>query len=509
MEAQIAGLRPEGETNIFAGLSQAVESLEGTTATRRHIVLLTDGWSTSGDYDALLERMAAANITLSAVGAGAGGDEGTLSRLAEAGGGRYYSAANPATIPDIFLKETQQVSGQQIIEEAFFPIQTSSSPILRGLEEGLPALLGYNGTTPKAAAQTVLVSSRDDPVLAQWQYGLGRSVAWTSDTTGRWARDWIGWPGFNRFFSQLVAWTFPGEEAGGIEAEFVTDGDETRLRLESLESDGTPRDFYETTVTLVSPGLDSSLVRLQQTGPGIYEAPLGRIPPGAYAARVSQTRPGATPLGRTVGLVAPTATEYRVLGTNQQFLSALRQGTGGRAIATPEDVWVHDLQSTAFATDLWPLLLLLALLLWPLDVAIRRVSLQRGDFALARAWTGSRWRAWRGRTAAPSPPVEGLLAAKGRAGGGRSRASLWSAGPSRESMPDSLAPAETAGRAPTVAERAGAAVSEPQAVPPEGSADAPAVTPGDQPGDPLSADPATTPDDTLSRLREAKRRARR
>src|SRR5690606_7658638 len=113
-----------------------------------------------------------------------------LKRLATNGGGRYYSAPNAATIPDIFLKETQQVSGQQIVEEAFFPIQISSSPILRQIE-ALPQLLGYNGTTAKPAAQTVLVTARDDPLLAQWQYGLGRSVAWTSDSTGRWAKSWI------------------------------------------------------------------------------------------------------------------------------------------------------------------------------------------------------------------------------------------------------------------------------------------------------------------------------
>jgi len=64
------------------------------------------------------------------------------------------------------------------------------------------------------------VTARDDPLLAQWQYGLGRSVAWTSDSTAKWARNWLGWKGFSQFFSQLVGWTFPGEETGGIEASF-------------------------------------------------------------------------------------------------------------------------------------------------------------------------------------------------------------------------------------------------------------------------------------------------
>ena len=190
LQAQISGIRADGQTNIFAGLDQAVQSLEGVTATRRHIILLTDGWSSSGQYDEILAKMKADGITLSTVGAG-GGANPFLEELATKGGGRFYAAANPASIPDIFLKETQQVSGQQIVEEPFFPILTSSSPIMRGLDDGLPQLRGYNGTTAKPAAQTVLVTARDDPLLAQWQYGLGRSVAWTSDSTGRWAKDWL------------------------------------------------------------------------------------------------------------------------------------------------------------------------------------------------------------------------------------------------------------------------------------------------------------------------------
>ena len=188
LQGNIAGIQPLGQTNIFAGLEQAVDSLEDTVATRRHIILLTDGWSSSGQYDAIIARMKAAGITLSTVGAG-GGSNPFLQGLAKSGGGRFYDAANPASIPDIFLKETQQVSGQQIVEETFHPIITSSSPILRGLDQGFPQLLGYNGTTAKPAAQTVLVTARDDPLLAQWQFGLGRSVAWTSDSTGRWARE--------------------------------------------------------------------------------------------------------------------------------------------------------------------------------------------------------------------------------------------------------------------------------------------------------------------------------
>lgn len=484
LQGQIAGMQPVGQTNIFAGLEQAVGSLETATATRRHIILLTDGWSSSGQYEQILERMKAAGITLSTVGAG-GGSNPFLEGLAERGGGRFYDAANPASIPDIFLKETQQVSGQQIIEEPFFPILTSSSPILRGLEDGLPRLRGYNGTTAKPAAQTVLVTARDDPLLAQWQYGLGRSVAWTSDSTGRWARDWMGWSGFSRFFSQLVAWTFPGEETGGIEARFDTQGGRTTLHVESVEPDGSPRDFYDTSAVVVGPDLEPRGVSLVQVAPGVYEARLGEVDAGAYAVRITQLRPGSSPLGRTLGLVAPTSAEYRVLGPNEAFLATVRTATGGSVVATPLDPWVRDITATSRFTDLWPYLLVLALLLWPLDIALRRVSIGRREFAAAGAWVrgiGGRRR----RVAARTATGAGLLAARDRAASTEARAALRaeSAGD-----PEPIAPVLTS---------APAAPPGPASAPPTVSAPPAAPAPS----------PAAAAPDTLARLREAKRRAR-
>ncbi len=491
LEGDIRGIQPLGTTNIFTGLEQAVGSLEKVSATRRHIILLTDGWSSSGQYDQIIARMKAAGITLSTVGAG-GGANPFLEQLAKQGGGRFYAAANVSSIPDIFLKETQQVAGQQIIEEKFFPIQAGSSPILRGINDGFPQLLGYNGTTIKSAAQLVLVSPRDDPLLAQWQYGLGRSVAWTSDSTGRWAKNWVGWPGFTKFFSQLVGWTFPGVETGGIEASFETLGGKTRLHVQSVESDGSPRDFYTTMATLVGPDFVPVQVALDQVAPGVYEKDLGEIESGAYAVRISQMRPGAPALGRTVGLVEPVAGEYRLLGVNTPFLAALRAATGGREVTLPTDPWIHDLRLTSSFTELWPWLLILALLLWPLDIALRRVSLGRRELVDARSWIGRRWRG-RGAAAPRTVASEGLLASRDRTAGSAARAAL-------------LRGPETA---PVVKEiQTGA--PPPTAVPGPSPNTSPSPSPsqGTNSPKPAVADPATEEPDTLTRLREAKRRAR-
>ena len=261
----------------------------------------------------------------------------------------------------------------------------------------------------------------------------------------------------------------------------------TTLRVESVGPDGSPRDFYATSVVMVDPVLEQRTVDLAQVAPGVYEAPIGELTPGAYALRVTQTLAGAAAVGRTLGLVAPTPAEYRLLGTNEPLLAAIRDATGGRPVATAEDVWLHDLGTTARETPLWPLLLVLALLLWPLDVFLRRVQVTRRDLAAAGAWVRG-IPARRGRVAARPVPVEGMLAARERATSDATRSALR-----REAAAGSPADADPA--------RGTAA----------GPAPSPAVSPAAAAVPARPPEPAGTtanePADTLARLRDAKRRA--
>jgi hypothetical protein len=235
---------------------------------------------------------------------------------------------------------------------------------------------------------------------------------------------------------------------------------------------------------LVGPDLTPHEVGLDQVAPGVYETDLGQIDSGAYAVRITQSRPGAAALGRTVGLVEPVAAEYRLLGINTALLASLRAATGGHEVALPTDPWTHDLRSTASFAELWPWLLVLALLLWPFDIALRRVSIGRRELADGRAWLGRRWRGR--RAAAPrTTAAAGMLAARDRAAGAGARAALRQPESPGVETPESRPP--VGGPQPT----------SPSAA--SGEDAAPATSPA-----PTTAEPA----DTLARLREAKRRAR-
>ncbi|MEX2135375.1 MAG: VWA domain-containing protein [Chloroflexota bacterium] len=461
------GFKADGQTNIYAGLKAAYDDLIRNPAKLRHIILITDGWSQSGAYDALLADMKKAGITLSTIGTG-GGSAAILRRLAEQSGGRYYEADDATRIPDIFLKETIRTAGEQIVEEPFQPVPSSPSEILRGLDPGrLPSLLGYNATTAKGTATVALLTGRDDPLLAQWQYGLGRSVAWTSDVRQQWATQWIGTEAFGTMTAQLVAWTLPPRDEQGIDVQFSPGRDgELNVEVTSLDDDGAPRNFYRTVLRMVAPDLAPLQSTLTQVGPGRYAGTVRADQPGAYLVRVAQTRDGADSANRTLGVVSPAAEEFRRLGVDSEALGRYAGAGQGRQIqldpSDPEivrQVWTHDIAAAAFPTPIWPWLLLLAMILVPIDVGVRRVALTRGDFVRARTWVA------RGvGLAKPAPEVVPGLAEL-RAARGRSQRRADRSVRRKAEPPPAQAPGEAASAATPATPATPAEPGEPDAGP--------------------------------------------
>jgi hypothetical protein len=278
LEVAIGAIPANGQTNIYAGLAAAEESLVALPARLKHIILLTDGWSHSGAYDELTARLAEQGITLSVVAAGGGSAE-YLADLARKGGGQYYPAATMSEVPQIFLKETVRAVGDYVIEEPFLPVPVTSgagegpaSPILRGLDlTAAPPLLGYNGTTPKTAAHLALLTPRGDPLLATWQYGLGRSAAWTADLSGRWAKNWLTWADFARFAGQLVTWTLPRSGDEKLDLRVVVNGGQAMLEaaMSGAEQTTPPARIM---AQLLTPTGESIETELRPTGANRYEA---------------------------------------------------------------------------------------------------------------------------------------------------------------------------------------------------------------------------------------------
>jgi hypothetical protein len=351
--------------------------------------------------------------------------------MAALGGGRFHFTDRAANIPQIFTQETTAIQRSYLIEERFFPnlgrsAFASRHAIFQAMETAnitlVPPLFGYVGTSPKDSAQVILETHLGDPLLAAWDYGLGRSVAFTSDASGRWARSWVSWDGFPTFWSNLVRWTISEGRESILESLVTFEGDQAQLTVDALNPDGTFINNLELEANVIFPSGDISQVRFHQTSPGQYTSHFTPDTEGAYLIHIAGTAEGGdSEIGQTLGWVLGYSPEYRQLEPDGSLLDQMSDITGGRLLAAspsewaPEKAFEHDLPVQSAARPIWPLLLLLAVVLLPIDIAARRLVVTRSD--LNRVWIATFGRLGISTDAGPerARQVARLFEAKSRA----------------------------------------------------------------------------------------------
>jgi uncharacterized membrane protein/secreted protein with Ig-like and vWFA domain len=404
---QTGTIRADGGTDIMAGVRLASQALPEDDSTVKHIILLTDGGADPTGIPELVRQMNQDyGITLSSVGVGPGAAP-FLPQLAQEGQGVYHFTDDPASIPEIFAEEVTLATRSYIIEQAFFPRQASPSPILQGIDSA-PQLLGYIGVTAKSAAQVILVNpdspnpDNPDPILAAWQYGLGKSVAWTSDATGRWAKSWVSWDQFARFWAQTVRYTISEGTPtatdvrvsgfGGAEA-----GEAATISVDAKTDAGAFLNGLTVQANVIAPDGATHVITLTQSAPGRYTGEFNPTKEGAYLIRIAGGEAGSeAAIAQTAGWVLSYSPEYQIAlpaenesntaPPNVRFLVQLAQATGGGNVTGEyARVFAHDLPPPPSAAQpVWPWLLVFATLLLPFDIAVRRVVITRSD--LRRAW---------------------------------------------------------------------------------------------------------------------------
>ena len=372
---RISMLRASGGTDIYSALLAAYNSLRNVRATQKHITLLTDGQSWRGQYQTLIQKMRQDRITLSTVAIGSDADKQWLSEMARLGDGRYYFTERFVDIPKIVYREVSLATRVAEVQGKIAPLFVSPSPILRGINlDNMPPLTGYVATQPKDAATIVLKTARGDPLLAQWQYGLGRVAAWTSDAEGLWTSDWVLRPQYSRIWDQAVRWTMAPPIDRGLQLSVAVNGNQATISADSVDHNGHFINLADTRAQVQSPDGSRVMVPLQQTAPGRYQATVPSSKPGLYRVDVYQVRQGQPASSETTGFSVPGSAEFLMLGSNDSLLKELASTTGGRAIQDPAAAFGRQgMPSTPGWEPLWPYLLGMALLLLPLEIAIRRI----------------------------------------------------------------------------------------------------------------------------------------
>jgi uncharacterized membrane protein len=374
-----------GGIYIFDSLKEAEKIIAKTNKLSKFIILLADG-SDSEQQDGakeLVRKMRGNDVMLTVVAIGDGSDVPFLKSIAATGGGRFHLTDKAANLPTIFTEETALAQRSYIVERDFFPKAGAGGPILSGIA-AMPQLQGYVATTAKPAAQVVLRASESDPLLVTWQYGLGRAVAFTSDATGRWAKAWVNWPEFPKFWAQAIRWTILERTQSAVQARVTQRGEQTLIEADMPNPETVPADTKLTATVIDSEG-QMREVNLLQIAPGHFEAETFLDQPGAYFLRITSALSTPLPAGEgnaksvlhgetTLAWVKPYSSEYAPSSGGEDVLKDWAALGGGEVLSAGPQAFVLNAPAAASRTDLFPYLLALAALLLPFDVGVRRIA---------------------------------------------------------------------------------------------------------------------------------------
>lgn len=396
---RIMTLAAGGGTVMYPALEQAYAALAGSTSNIKHVILLSDGHSMPGDFDGVARQLAAAGITVSSIAVGPDADRMLLARIAQLSGGRVYVTDSARPLPQIFARETILTSRSGLFEQPFAPTLrvAADEPVLRGFVPAeIPMLRGHVVMAAKPLAQLPLTRAHAegaDPIVAYWQVGLGRTVAITTGLWPQWGPDWLAWEGFSKFWAQCVR--YAARPAQSTEFHLIAQV-EGGVGTVVLEAQGVPPAAWGSLAVageVVDAQFNVRPLEVQPTGPGRFEARFAAPDPGTYIARLGYRYGSGADVTSGVlqtGLVVTYSPEYGDVTHNESLLTELARQTGGRLldITRPESVYERwSIRPKEARVAIWEDFLRLALLLFLLDVAVRRVAVSPvGLTRRARAW---------------------------------------------------------------------------------------------------------------------------
>lgn len=372
MRETISKIVATGNTNIYPALREAYEQLKEAPGETKHIILLSDGQTPAEDFKGLAQEMLKDKITVSTVAVTAASDRVLMQNIAEWGGGRAYYVENPQSVPQIFQDETELAAGKSIQEENFKPTVKKTVEAFKGIDfKTAPELLGYVATKAKPTAELILETPGKRPLLARWQYALGKSAMFTSDVKDRWAADWLKWPSYSKFWAQLLRETMRRQDNDEFDLQVERDGDEAVIAINAVEKDGRFRNLLHPKLRIVDPAQGASTIEVPQVGPGSYETRFPLAQDGAYVFRTVSDAPGGA--SRTLEYSYPD--EYHFYPPDFQTLRSISNETGGVYQPAGPEIFDAKGETVSVHTRLWPLLAALALVLYISDVFLRRLRL--------------------------------------------------------------------------------------------------------------------------------------
>ena len=374
---EISRLQSGGGTNIYPGLKEAFDILQGINAKVKHVILMTDGEAPTDGLTDLVGEMRQSRITVSCVGV-QGADRGLLQMIAEAGEGRLYMVEDIGALPRIFMQETQEAQKSQLVEDLVHVRIAKKVEAIEGTNvENAPPLHGYVSTKPKPTSETILISDLGEPILARWRYGAGTSVAWTSDVKNRWGVDWIRWGGYSKFWAQVVRSSMRRKVYDSYDLTAKVADGRAEVTVDAIDSGDKFVNELDTTLQVIDPATNkvAETVPMAQTAAGRYTADFKIQTYGSYLLKAVHQRGGKT-VAESLGSVALSyPLEYLRTTPDEDAMKHAAAVSGGHDQAAPAQLWDAAGEQVPYTQDLWPWVLLGVVGVFLLDLYAKRVRL--------------------------------------------------------------------------------------------------------------------------------------
>ncbi|NMA91619.1 MAG: VWA domain-containing protein [Firmicutes bacterium] len=371
IEELIAQISAGGGTIIHPALEEAVDLIADSSKSK-HIILLSDGQEgATFSYTTLINKMINNNISLSTIGLGGDADQSFMQRLADRVDGRYYNVPRSADLPGIFLQETTLAGGDYLVEEEFRPTVVDSS--FRAFATAKPLFTGYVASTPKPLAEVLLATHREHPLLSRWQYGLGRAIAFNSDSFGLWSSEFLSHPDFSTLWADSLSWVVPQFTGGDLALDVRLSGGGAEISALAGEPLGEGESIQ---VTVMKEDQEPQELALKPEGDNRYSTRLEGVTEGIYLFSAARTANKGTIDQAIGGFAIPYSPEFQIPSTSgRELLEEIATLTGGRILKNPREVFSAPFKPVRRTTDITFWLLLAAALLWPADIALRRFGL--------------------------------------------------------------------------------------------------------------------------------------
>jgi hypothetical protein len=264
-----------------------------------------------------------------------------------------------STIPAILSRETVMISRTYIEDNPFYPTIQGDPAWMSLFENGVPQINAYIATTAKQTASVIAESTKEDPVLAEWMYGLGRTIAYTSDSSGAWSGDFARFDQWGNFWNTSVSRLLPSYSEVPFDIRKSEDGSYTVV-------DPSGQSAFLDIVAVNESGEEIESLS-EPIAPGKSRVSF-KADPGLIFLRISNEQNGLYQAGISI----PYSDEYKIQPPNAGLLSDIANRTGGEVVSTPEQA-MRDIQyesSESKTIQQW--LVLLAMLLFFIDITLRR-----------------------------------------------------------------------------------------------------------------------------------------